>query len=212
MAIVHFDLRYGNNEEVSAVSTFTKNGGTVVIDDNESTTINFDSTNIQDRGNFLTLLIHQKSGYKKAIVTLNGHDYPYIEPFPDSYEYVNITHKGRKYSFQTDDVLSNVVDMIGDVSIKEFIISVVKGDTVIKQEHTYCKNEAINEILNHNQIDPSVVEKKNLIYTIQKNILKGGTTIPNYLWNKVYDYSGREVAVLPNTTKKNTIKIPNLSE
>lgn len=180
-----FKIITATGKQYTAMVTFAKNGGSVAVDHNGSfQTFKFDAKNVKDEGNFLVAFLH-RVGYFEPTIRFKRKTYEYIEPVATSKKFPYVVETQAIYTDPDGTVKSfngegRMFDLLLfaelDVTTEEFI-----NRTTIKKVYRFSNNEAINEILNYNNVTPEYVKKNSkLISVINKYITKGHNHIdPN---------------------------------
>lgn len=174
--------------------SFKNTGGYVVVDHGDSpSTYTFTTTDIKDQGNFLVSFLHSK-GYEKPRIELDGQQFEYVTPqqecgYPRTIGYYVVFDDGsRTIKFDDTDNMLDVANHLKNLSVYDFAMN-----TTIYTSILYCRNEAINEILNHNQVPIDVVKKYKMVEKLQEKILKGHTHIPDKLSGSKFNYFGNKI-------------------
>lgn len=172
-----------DGKKYSGEVLFTKKGGTVSIqEDGELVTYHFDSRRVSDEGNFLVTFLH-RMGYDKPTIKYKRKSYTYIEPehtrrtFPYIDETIlqYIYQDGKVFEYNANASLASMVLELNDANVT---VEYFLRNSVFKTNYAFCKNLAINEILNYNNVTPEYIKKHpKLIYVMHEYVLKGHTTI-----------------------------------
>lgn len=161
------------------------NGGNIYINDNGKVEkLDFYTTNIQDMGNFLVSFLHRR-GYPEPSIVIEEKTYDYVQPDDD------IVINAIKCEFKN----KSCVYPSNHPNYELFKNEKFSTDFKIRM---YSNNDAINEILNHNQVSYDLVRKRRMVKLLQENVLRGHTIIKESLcgkWCYLYGHDGVRFAI-----------------
>ena len=180
----HFEIE----GQIPGIMITLNNGGKVHLFDESGTlgeSLEFHSNCISDIGNFLVSFLHGR-GYLKPTVIFDGKKYPYIEPNAGKVKYGDVIKEYVLIQDEYGDMIEvepyDTINLLSDNYPSITIADIMSGKKMTQR--FYSKNQAINDILNFNQVDPKLVEKYKMIHALHEKVLKGHTTIPVELEGK----------------------------
>lgn len=192
------------------VAIFNQQGGHVVFE-SFSDTLKFDTVDIVNKKRFLVVFLGRHFPNLDCVIFDNitiKFEEPSTEPF--MYEYISYDDGKIKRNFY-ESISFNDIEL-SDISVFDF----AKYSTV-KEWIRFSKNDAINEILNYNDVSLKTVQRGMLVQAMHEGVLRGHTEIPDDIrgtyW-KVYSVNGRfkgykvSVKSFKGNGKSNVFKIP----